>query len=406
MRGLGSCLTLAFGLIACGRVGYDPQALVPADDACSSGCTQELAITSHGEGALVTRFEEKFTGTCNGNLPLVVSPGPQVTILSSSCSGGALEVVAGFEQVITSIEDRRIEIENGTTLVRTIGFRASCPAGYAGVAGDAALGTSDFCVAKYEMKKEEAGMIDPDGNDSAPCGEGWSAQWRAVSAAEGLPWTCIEFPDAISSCEALSDAEYEYQLISNIQWQNIARNVESVPDNWTAASVLKQGAIGLPCAAGDSNACYDSGNKVDRSVDTNPVARHLLRNGEEVWDLSGNVWDAVDPTGTGTPLSYSNSAPDGWHEFDAPEAIAVYNSTPDLSELGIRPASDYAPSFLDHGLGMIYLLTGAQSNRVMARGGHYYQGQENGVFATFVGQQLNEIHPHIGFRCASTVTLR
>jgi hypothetical protein len=399
-------LTVLLAVSACGRIGFDPQNLDTEADACTGECSLELAITSHSEGALVTNFEEVFTGTCDSNLPLQVTPSPQVTILSSACDAGALTIVAGFEKVADSVEDRSFEVENGEKLVRTVAFRASCPPGYVGVAGDATFGTADFCAAKYEMKKEEAGLIDADGNDSGPCGEGWSNQWKALSVAEGLPWTCIEFPDARSSCAQLTDADTSYRLITNAQWQSIARNVESVSDNWTPGGVLRQGAIGLPCAADDAQACYDSGDKVARTIDTNTIARHFLRNGEEIWDLSGNVWDTVDPKGDGSTLSYTNAAPDGWLEIDSPEAIAVYNGTPDLEEQDFRPREDYSPNFLDHGLGMIYLFTGAQSNRIMARGGHFYQGRENGVFATFVGQQPNEIHPHIGFRCSSTVTLR
>ncbi|MFK7822584.1 MAG: hypothetical protein AB8G05_00380 [Oligoflexales bacterium] len=69
------------------------------------------------------------------------------------------------------------------------------------IRGDIKYGTSDFCVMKYEAKR----------NVDIP-----------YSSPLGLPWVSISQLDAIDTCGALSS---NFQLITNMQWMTIASDL-------------------------------------------------------------------------------------------------------------------------------------------------------------------------------------
>ena len=85
---------------------------------------------------------------------------------------------------------------------------------------------SDFCVMKYEAKKD--GGVMP----------------RSVAA--GFPWVKISPGSAIFACAQLGSG---YELITNEMWQTIARNIETAQSapgvylNWSNASVSGDNAL-------------------------------------------------------------------------------------------------------------------------------------------------------------------
>jgi hypothetical protein len=90
-----------------------------------------------------------------------------------------------------------------------------------------------------------------------------------------------------------------YALISNPEWMTIARNVENVSANWTDGSVgsgcLMRANVGgtYACTGGDSG--YNGSNPDFGSGRSDSGTASLtLDNGEEIWDLSGNVLEWVD----------------------------------------------------------------------------------------------------------------
>jgi hypothetical protein len=372
------------------------------------GGTVPPQILSHAEGAELTSFEETLTGTCDSTAPLMVGGGSGIEIVSSDCTADVLTVVVAVAPVGTTAEDRTVSVENGGTLVRTLRARAACPLGYSGVAADPVMGTDDFCISQYEMKKGVGGAIDADGNDpGGGCGEGWQPTWVAAAVADGMPWTCISQSQAIQSCNALGGGGFEHRLITNSQWQAAARNIESVPSNWTADGVLRQGNNGGFCSSDDVNACYGMGLKTNRSFDTNPIARLLLRNAGPVWDLSGNVWDWVDVDGAGGVVSLSGSATDMFIELDSAEAREFYSSLSGLSEPDFAPAGSYSGGTLSgRGLGAFYVCGGGLTDQVIARGGPAWSVEKVGVFAAVFCFDNTAIHNGVGFRCSSTVVLR
>lgn len=77
----------------------------------------------------------------------------------------------------------------------------------------------DFCVAKYEAQKDSL---------SAPT-KAVSYGDIALSDARRSPWTTISQANAKIACEANGVG---YRLISNKEWQVVAKNIESKSTNW------------------------------------------------------------------------------------------------------------------------------------------------------------------------------
>lgn len=94
----------------------------------------------------------------------------------------------------------------------------SCPTNYVSVPKNLSYVSSDFCVMKYEAKAETnaGGSYDSDGLSVS------LGSYKPASVATNLPWRSINRINARSECQSLG---FGYDLISNAQWQTIARNV-------------------------------------------------------------------------------------------------------------------------------------------------------------------------------------
>lgn len=100
---------------------------------------------------------------------------------------------------------------NGVAITTAI---SSCPINYIGVPADPDYMVRYFCVAKYEMKNDGYGM--------------------PTSVATGSPWVTIARQRAYQACTNLGG---KYGLISNSQWQTIARNITLTASNWSTGTV-------------------------------------------------------------------------------------------------------------------------------------------------------------------------
>jgi prepilin-type N-terminal cleavage/methylation domain-containing protein len=172
----------------------------------------------------------------------------------------------------------------------------TCPTNFIIVPGNAAFGTSDFCVMKYEAKYGGNGS-----NGGIP-----------VSLAAGTPWKEISQNDAI----ALSpNACTGCHLITEAEWMTIAANVLSVPSNWSSGTVgtgyiysgHNDGSPNNTLAAGasDSNGYVGTGN-----TSGNQRRTLTLTNGAVIWDLAGNIseWTAGVIAGGAQPGLSSDSS--------------------------------------------------------------------------------------------------
>ena len=90
---------------------------------------------------------------------------------------------------------------------------------------------------------------------------------EAISQATSTPWVSINRDDSIAECK---DIGAKYDLITNDEWQSIARNIELVGSNWKNSTVGDVGGLStghsdnvpssaLAASSNDNNACEYTG---------------------------------------------------------------------------------------------------------------------------------------------------
>jgi len=162
------------------------------------------------------------------------------------------------------------------------------------VEGNVDLGTTDFCVMKYEAKDVS----------NIP-----------TSQSALLPWSMTQV-NAQLECESLG-----YHLITDKEWVTIARLAENNPTNWESGVIgsgaMYRGNVNL----NDGVSC---GNNTILDGDTTGVncligsrnKRTLNISGDFIWDFSGNRWEYTNDTlpTTGTQNSGLGTG-GGWFEW-------------------------------------------------------------------------------------------
>jgi formylglycine-generating enzyme required for sulfatase activity len=214
----------------------------------------------------------------------------------------------------------------------------------------------------------------------------------ATTAAAGNPVASINRDDARTSCRLIGPG---YDLISNAQWQTIARNIARTASNWSTGTVasgeLNRGhsdndpANSLAADASDVNACLGTNQTCSDTVWDSQRRTHTLSNGEVIWDFAGNVWEWVTD---------NNSAVAG---ADAYVSTLPTNDKrqvrygPDPSTLCATPnASPYC------GMGYAWANYSAGATR---RGGSWGDGVNSGVFPSALANPATGTNPSFGFRC-------
>lgn len=247
----------------------------------------------------------------------------------------------------------------------------NCPDGYLPVPGNGDYATPaagrDFCVMKYDASMDRTGP--------AP---------RALSAMAAAEVN-ITRAQAAAACQANNSATGSgFHLITNAEWQTMARNIEATDANWSGGHV-GQGRL----SRGNSN----STAKAAPSTDDQPYSgtgfnndgihkrTHVLSNGEVVWDMAGSVWKWVaDDLRTG---QY------GWQEYTNNDNLR------DAEKQFFGPAGAYNST---QNVGKIYMWdTGA-----VLRGGFWSADTDAGVFAAGLNPSAGYSSTAVGFRCAYT----
>jgi formylglycine-generating enzyme required for sulfatase activity len=282
--------------------------------------------------------------------------------------------------------------------------KLSCPTGYVLVPNDPTYNTGDFCVMQFEAKMDNTG--DGIGDNNATCKDSNYNSWdnrttncgfddpgnNVVSSAVGYPITSISQAESIEACESIGEG---YHLITNDEWMTIARNIEAQAGNWTSGTVgngsLFMGNNGGTCTVG--TACYNGDNpEYTVKTEADITAKLVLSNGNEIWDLSGNVAEWVDKTITrGNMPSLSTS----WLE---------YTSVTDYGLLG-RDSYNFAVGKKynsSNGVGKIYnyYSKGSTEERVFLRGGSWLTGTTAGLLYLSLSYDSSTQTSNHGFRCA------
>ena len=289
---------------------------------------------------------------------------------------------------------------NSTSQTFSVNNLASCPSGYVGVPGNSTVGLGSplatignatgsldpsraFCVMKYPAKNVSS---------------------VATSVAYGTPWVNIKRDTARATCSSLGTG---FGLISNTQWQVVARNAENVASNWSGGAmgtgVLNRGHSDgsntvLANTADDTDGYFGTGNAGFTSAAWSGLGArpangaeqkrtYILSNGKVVWDFGGNVWQWVSDNHS--TLSLSPGIGDGWSEYSNTTNFPVSG----VNRLNFAPSGSYNSS---QNAGQLY---GGSAGAVM-RGGYWNNTSSAGLFAAVLSNGPTNAVPSIGFRCS------
>ncbi|KYG66336.1 hypothetical protein AZI86_04585 [Bdellovibrio bacteriovorus] len=148
----------------------------------------------------------------------------------------------------------------------------TCPTNYEKVAANGTLGTAEFCIAKFEMKKSSGNTAEPKAADK--------------------PWL-LNKNNAAKEC---GDLGAGYRLPTNAEWNAIALEIYNQNSNWTSGTKL-QGTLMTgfysgwtePIAITNVNEPYNGTGKTSGSE----RRTFTLASGNVIWDFGGNAWEWV-----------------------------------------------------------------------------------------------------------------
>ncbi|UXR64546.1 hypothetical protein EZJ49_15865 [Bdellovibrio bacteriovorus] len=247
----------------------------------------------------------------------------------------------------------------------------TCPLGYVRVPALAGYSASDFCVMKYEAKQDGT---------------------KAVSTAAVVPWGNLTRAAADAACK---ESGSRYSLITNYQWQTIARNIADVDANWSGG-VAYSGEISrghsdstpfdaLVASTDDNDGCAGTGQTCNSTVYNNQRRTHVLSNGEVIWDFAGNRHEMVlenDGFGTTNVGGYvaSLTAGDRRQSDYGNDTVCAAPASNNYCGFGKHNFYDY--------------------NKVVIRGGNATYGDSAGIFAAYMGYDpAYPVGGSVGFRC-------
>jgi formylglycine-generating enzyme required for sulfatase activity len=223
----------------------------------------------------------------------------------------------------------------------------------------------------------------------------------AASAAAGLPWVNITRDSSASTCAAVGA---NYRLISNTQWQTVARNAESVAANWSGnavgsgviarghsdnspANILENSTDNDPYfGTGNSGAAWNTLG-VTPAAGTEQKRTQTPSNGDVVWDFGGNVYQWVSDNYA--DLGVNLTIPTGTDEFSNTSNFPT--ALPAINRLLFAPLGLYNSA---QNIGTVYGYTG-----LVTRGLSFSTGTNAGLFAASLGGSSGGYNSDIGFRC-------
>jgi hypothetical protein len=193
------------------------------------------------------KFRTSFGGSCglngaslddgNGRLSVTATGG---SVVAATCTNGVLWGQIDYDVPNVAVNNPVVVKENygaGTLQTSATAQIMTCPRNYVVVPGDTDLGVEPFCVAKFEMKavtqnpvtNPNAALVNVNGSQISN-----HLSWYPASRPEGTPWPSVSQRHALVLCDKLNDAPGlpgrgkagPYRLISNRQWQTMARNIE------------------------------------------------------------------------------------------------------------------------------------------------------------------------------------
>jgi hypothetical protein len=250
-----------------------------------------------------------------------------------------------------------------------------CPEGFIPIAGNAHLGTSDFCVMQFEARKDFLGQV--------------------VSNAMDSVYLMVSFEQAIEACEGMeSNLGGAFQLITNPQWMTIAHEIEQKAENWSTGIVdegcLKAGHIGR-----NNDCSYQVPIRAEIGDNRPDLARHILSSGDSIWDLGGNVYEYIQwSEDQRYPPVCENLSQSEWVDLDQVQCTGL-------------DISDFLPltNQLEEGRYIGRFFAGTENivggtKRVAVRSGDWAVWEQGGIYQLNFAIGNNVPNTNVGFRCS------
>ena len=351
--------------------------------ASSSASTATIRVAGIKSGEIVHLFSDS---SCTDEVATGTATSSSIDLVSSN-------LPLGLATFAVQIENSLGNLSTCSTATATATFTRTCPQTFGDflqVPADNAVGVSaDFCVMKYEARFYNN---------------------KPFSGSAGAAWNYISQVNARTACAALGSG---YGLISNPEWQAVARNIEDQNSNWLngvkgtdylnrgwSASNWSDGFDNnttAPSSAANclyntgANTCAGAGSFVHKRT-------HRLSTGEDIWDISGNVEEWVDWSvtcnGTSCDKAYKfGDTVDYWRDYSE---LDTKISSSDV--ININTAFS-AHSTYNYGNNVGSYNPGSLTDReAVMRGGAWYNGGVGGIFnLSFYDPSL--AYEQFGFRC-------
>lgn len=284
-------------------------------------------------------------------------------------SGETLELRMTSQASIYRPSSALVTYTLGASTTKATWSLLSCPTGYIPVAANGLHTTKDFCVMKYEAR-----------NNSG----------NAVSQEGVTVWANITPLSAFNECSTVAEAatyaaDGSFALISNDEWMTLARDTEIQPENWPSGMVaqgcFKSGNSAAPTA------CSYNGSNPESGASRNSLANLKLSNGQEIWDLAGNVWEFVDWRTDDSVLTASGATclTAGRFFTDPYDCGGLFNVARDLAPLFSQSIAQWVPP--------------GSATVIAKRGGHHDIGSTANPFTVYINRTPSTGGTTDGFRC-------
>ena len=350
-----------------------------------------------GEYASISRAENissnnageyRLSGRCN-------SESREITVsiannsLDVACSGGRFGVNLDLTSIIQGEDRVDISVEDGSDIACvTVSNNFNCPDEYVAIPRLDGFTKRDFCVMKYEASRE---FSSSSRGFSRSNDDNSNADEKAISKSGDGPWTEISQIQAQNKCR---NNGLGYRLIRNDEWQTIARHVEDEGQNWSSgkSSSVANNFLNYGINYSRSSNSYRSSRNSREDYankDWEPNKRsHILPNGEEIWDMSGGVWEYIEETASSLGARDEDDEP----IFDVDKNKDIFGPSNHYSEPSYD--SDVRNSTL--GLGYAHL---SSVEVVVVRGGGTSE-YDLGIFSVDASLENDGFAPYpTGFRC-------
>ena len=263
-------------------------------EGCSSSNSDIINVDDLEEVSVKNASEYILSGGCSrNNTELQVFLEGHPVDQDPVCNRGKWRLSVDITGIVSQKENFQVAVSQGGRGGRVcvrVKNHFVCPEGYIGVPQWDGFTSQSFCIMKYEAK-HGPGSEDR-GRDVI----------QAQARANGKPITGVTIQQARQFCR--ENGGIAYDLMSNKEWQSVARAIEVVDDNWSEG-IARVNHNNFLNTGNTSDTVLSESRQDDEDEPFSPDKRtHRLINGAYIWDFAGNLWEMVQHNINDMPEKY------------------------------------------------------------------------------------------------------